>query len=100
VRETPSKKDAAPARSRARKRSTDPSVNLLERALQLENERADEEWLHASALKDLMKRLDPSFSEKGLGFRSFSDFVKAHPEVVEVDEASNVVVVRSVVRPA
>lgn len=99
-REPVSKKDAAPSRPRARKRSSDPAVNLLERALQLANERNDDEWLHASALKDLMKRLDPSFSEKGLGFRSFSDFVKAHPEVVEVDEASNVVLLRAVARSA
>ena len=100
VREPETKKDAAPVRSRARKRSSDPVVSLLERALQLENERNDDEWLHASALKDLMKRLDPSFSEKGLGFRSFSDFVKAHPETVEVDEASNVVLLRAIARPA
>ncbi|MFG6403487.1 MULTISPECIES: NYN domain-containing protein [unclassified Microbacterium] len=99
VREPTTKKDSTPSRPRARKRSSDPAVNLLERALQLENERNDEEWLHASALKDLMKRLDPAFSEKGLGFRSFSDFVKAHPETVEVDEASNVVLLRSVARP-
>jgi uncharacterized LabA/DUF88 family protein len=93
-----SKQDAAPSRPRARKRSNDPAVNLLERALQLEQERAEDDWVHASALKDLMKRLDPSFSEKGLGFRSFSDFVKAHPKTVEVDEASNVVLVRPVPR--
>jgi uncharacterized LabA/DUF88 family protein len=103
VRETPvpadaTKSDAASSRPRARKRSNDPAVNLLERALQLEQERADDDWVHASALKDLMKRLDPSFSEKGLGFRSFSDFVKAHPKTVEVDEASNVVLVRAVPR--
>jgi hypothetical protein len=90
--------DAAPSRPRARKRSNDPAVNLLERALQLEQERADDDWVHASALKDLMKRLDPSFSEKGLGFRSFSDFVKAHPKTVEVDEQEHVVLVRAVPR--
>jgi uncharacterized LabA/DUF88 family protein len=98
VRDPETKQDAAPSRPRARKRSSDPAVNLLERALQLEQERAEGEWVHASALKDLMKRLDPSFSEKGLGFRSFSDFVKAHPTAVEVDESSNVVLVRAVAR--
>lgn len=97
-REPEPKKDAAPSRPRARKRSSDPAVNLLERALQLETERADDDWVHASALKDLMKRLDPSFSEKALGFRSFSDFVKAHPLTVEVDEAEHVVLVRAVPR--
>lgn len=95
---TETKKDTAPSRPRARKRSQDPAVNLLERAMQLEGERADGEWLHASAVKDLMKRLDPSFSEKALGFRSFSDFLKAQTENVEVDEESNVVLVRAVTR--
>jgi hypothetical protein len=94
------KKDAAPSRPRARKRSQDPAVNLLERAMQLEGERSDGEWLHASAVKDLMKRLDPSFSEKALGFRSFSDFLKAQTEHVEVDEDSNIVQVRAVARGA
>ncbi len=84
--------------ARARKRSKDPAVDLLERAMQLEGERADGEWLHASAVKDLMKRLDPSFSEKALGFRSFSDFLKAQTAHVEVDEESNVVQVKAVVR--
>ncbi|MBM3715527.1 MULTISPECIES: NYN domain-containing protein [Microbacterium] len=88
------KKETTPSRPRARKRSQDPAVNLLERAMQLEAERADGEWLHASAVKDLMKRLDPSFSEKALGFRSFSDFLKAQTGVAEVDEESNVVQVR------
>jgi hypothetical protein len=94
------KKESAPTRPRARKRSQDPAVNLLERAMQLEGERADGEWLHASAVKDLMKRLDPSFSEKALGFRSFSDFLKAQTEQVEVDEDSNIVQVRAVARAA
>jgi uncharacterized LabA/DUF88 family protein len=98
VREPAPKKDAAPSRPRARKRSNDPAVNLLDRALQLEQERAEGDWAHASAVKDLMKRLDPSFSEKALGFRSFSDFIKAHPTVAEVDEASNVVLVRALPR--
>ena len=92
------KKDAAPSRPRARKRSKDPAVDLLDRAMQLEAERADGEWLHASAVKDLIKRLDPSFSEKALGFRSFSDFLKAQTDHVEVDEESNVVQVRAVGR--
>jgi len=92
------KKDAAPSRPRARKRSKDPAVDLLDRAMQLEAERADGEWLHASAVKDLMKRLDPSFSEKALGFRSFSDFLKAQTDHVEVDEESNVVQVKAIAR--
>ncbi|MGX5679986.1 NYN domain-containing protein [Schumannella luteola] len=34
-------------------------------------------WVAASAVKQQMKRLDPSFEEKKLGFKSFTDFVKS-----------------------
>jgi hypothetical protein len=33
-----------------------------------------------------MKRMDPSFSEKSLGYRSFSDFVRSRDGVAELDE--------------
>jgi len=88
-------KDAAPARTRKKKEPTpDPAGELLERALKLEHVRTDEEWMHLSAVKNLLKRMDPSFSEKTLGHKSFSDFVKAHPEVAELDESTNIVTVR------
>lgn len=92
--ETEKKDAAAPSRPRARKRSSDPAADLLERALRLESERDDAEWQHASAVKSLIKRLDPSFSEKGLGHKSFSDFVSAHPDVAEMDESGNIVLIR------
>lgn len=93
------KKDAAPQRSsangrRARTRAVDPTESLLERALRLESDKEGVEWQHASAVKSLIKRLDPSFSEKALGHKSFSEFVKAHPGVAEVDESGNIVLVR------
>lgn len=88
------KKDAAPARARARKRSIDPAGELLERALRLEAEKDDDEWQHASAVKRLITRLDPAFSEKALGHRSFTDFVKAHADVAEVDDSGNIVLIR------
>ena len=88
------KKDAAAPRTRQRKAAADPSADLLERALRLESDKDDAEWQHASAVKSLIKRLDPSFSEKALGHKSFSDFVKAHPGVAEVDESGNIVLIR------
>lgn len=88
------KKDAAPQRRRAKKAAADPAGSLLERALRLESDKDDVEWQHASAVKSLIKRLDPSFSEKGLGHKSFSEFVKAHPDVAEVDESGNIVLIR------
>ncbi len=84
---------ASSARARSRAKA-DPSAELLRRALRLEQERTDEEWVHLSAVKNLLKRMDPSFTEKGLGHRSFSDFIKAHPTVAEIDESTNIVTVR------
>lgn len=61
---------------------------LLKRALQIGLEKEDDEWLHNSAVKGQMKRMDPSFSEKSLGFKSFSDFLRSRADVVELDESS------------
>jgi uncharacterized LabA/DUF88 family protein len=88
------KAETTPGRSR--RKAKDPGADLLERALRLESDKADSEWQHASAVKSLIKRLDPAFSEKALGHKSFTDFVKAHPTVAEVDESSNIVVIRLV----
>ncbi len=88
------KKDATAPRTRAKKPVVDPSADLLERALRLESDKEDADWQHASAVKSLIKRLDPSFSEKALGHKSFSDFVKAHPDVAEVDESGYIVLIR------
>ncbi|MBU4464868.1 MAG: NYN domain-containing protein, partial [Actinobacteria bacterium] len=95
------KKDAAPSRARGRKRTIDPAADLLERALRLESDKDGTDWQHASTVKSLIKRLDPAFSEKALGYKSFSDFVRAHAEVAEVDESTNIVQVRLAVdKPA
>ncbi len=61
---------------------------LLKRALQIGLETDDDEWLHNSAVKGQMKRMDPSFSEKSLGFKSFSDFLRSRADLVELDESS------------
>lgn len=88
------RKETAPPRRRARTSAADPAEALLDRALRLESDKEDVEWQHASAVKSLIKRLDPSFSERALGYKSFSEFVKAHPSVAEVDESGNVVLIR------
>ncbi|MGA7055566.1 MAG: OST-HTH/LOTUS domain-containing protein, partial [Mycobacterium sp.] len=41
-----------------------------------------------------MKRMDPSFSEKSLGFKSFSDFLRSRGELVDLDETSTTRLVR------
>lgn len=70
------------------------ATGLLERALRLGHEKDDADWLHSSAVKTQMKRMDPSFSEKALGYRSFSDFVKSRNAVAELDETNPVRLIR------
>ncbi len=63
------------------------ATRLLVRAIGLaRGKQDDDEWLNASTVKSQIKRLDPSFNEKSLGFRSFMDFVRA-AEQVEIREA-------------
>ncbi|EFQ82957.1 hypothetical protein HMPREF0063_12166 [Aeromicrobium marinum DSM 15272] len=74
----------------------DVATRLLERALRIGHEKDDAEWLHSSTVKNQMKRMDPSFSEKALGYRSFSDFIKSRGSVAELDESSTTRLVRIV----
>jgi len=78
--ETPTSKRAASA--------------LLVRALRLVHEADDADWAHASALKNQMKRLDPAFNEKALGYSTFSKFVKSRANIVELDESTQIHLVR------
>lgn len=80
-----------PQKRTRKKEEPDPQAEataLLTRALQIGLEKDDVEWLHNSAVKAQMKRMDPSFSEKSLGFKSFSDFLRSRSNVVELDESS------------
>jgi uncharacterized LabA/DUF88 family protein len=70
------------------------ATDLLQRALRLGQEKDDADWLHNSAVKTQMKRMDPSFSERGLGYRSFSDFLRSRGDLVELDESSTARLVR------
>jgi hypothetical protein len=70
------------------------ATGLLTRALRIGTEKDDDDWLHNSAVKAQMKRMDPSFSEKSLGFKSFSDFLRSRTDIVELDESSTTRMVR------
>ncbi|WP_460797450.1 NYN domain-containing protein [Microbacterium sp. GXF0217] len=96
-----------PTRSRSRKapKTVEPeapplteqeeATRLLERALRLGHDKADaDEWLHSSAVKTHMRRMDPSFSEKALGYRSFSDFLKSRDAITELEETGHERLVR------
>jgi hypothetical protein len=45
-------------------------------------------------VKQQMRRMDPSFNEKALGFRSFSDFLKSRSDVAELEETGHERLVR------
>ena len=70
------------------------ATGLLERALRIGQEKGDADWLHNSEVKAQMKRMDPSFSEKSLGFKSFSDFLRSRSDLVDLDESSTTRMVR------
>ena len=70
------------------------ATRLLVRALRLGQEKDDADWLHSSAVKSQMRRMDPSFSERALGYRSFSDFVKSRESIAELDETNPVRLIR------
>jgi hypothetical protein len=38
--------------------------------------------------------MDPSFSEKSLGFKSFSDFLRSRSDLVDLDDAGTTRMVR------
>ncbi len=69
-------------------------TQLLERALRIGHEKDDADWLHSSAVKTQMKRMDPAFSEKALGYRSFSDFLRSRDTLVDLDESTTARLVR------
>jgi uncharacterized LabA/DUF88 family protein len=85
--------DAAESEAVADPQAT--ATRLLERAMQLGHEKDDTEWLHSSSVKAQIKRMDPSFSEKSLGFRSFSDFLKSRDELVDLDDSTTALLLRS-----
>ncbi|WP_210481268.1 NYN domain-containing protein [Naasia sp. SYSU D00948] len=60
------------------------ATRLLVRALELLQAKDDEEWQDAAAVKAQIRRLDPAFSERTLGYRSFTDFAKSRNSLVEV----------------
>ena len=96
VRE-PSPEPAKRARRSTKTTEHDPhaaATALLTRALHIGLEKDDVDWLHNSAVKAQMKRMDPSFSERALGFKSFSDFLRSRTDVVELDESSTTRMVR------
>jgi hypothetical protein len=62
------------------------ATDLLVRALRIVENRGDEDWAGNSQVKNQMLRMDSSFKEKSLGYKSFTAFVDSRSEQVEVKE--------------
>jgi uncharacterized LabA/DUF88 family protein len=60
---------------------------LLKRAMEL-LAKNDLEWQHASTLKNQMKRMEPSFQERPLGYSQFGEFLKSRQSMIEIDKSS------------
>ncbi|TDE00700.1 NYN domain-containing protein [Jiangella asiatica] len=77
----------ATTRRSAKSSEVDPfqeATDLLVRAIRIAQDKADDgEWLNGGGLKSQMQRMDPSFKEQSLGFKTFSDFVESLGELVE-----------------
>jgi hypothetical protein len=66
----------------------DAATDLLVRALRIVENRGDEDWAGNSQVKNQMLRMDSSFKEKSLGYKSFTDFIGSRSSVVEVKEGA------------
>ena len=69
-------------------------TNLLRRAVKLVPSKDDDEWKGLPQLKEQIRRTDPSFNEKTLGFASFTKFLQSRANVVELSTVNNVSKVR------
>ena len=82
---------AAPAPTNPQKEIT----RVLMRALRLLHDKDDDvEWLHAPAVKEQMRRINPTISEKTLGFESFTAFVRSRHSIAEIKEDGLVRLIR------
>lgn len=62
------------------------ATDLLRRALRLAQSKEDVDWITSSVVKNQMLRMDPSFQESALGYKTFTDFVRSRQNVVELKE--------------
>ena len=75
-------------RSSKPRSENDIAADLLVRALQLGQEKTDEEWQSSAGVKNQMLRLDPTFQERALGFKTFTDFAQSLEKIVELDSGT------------
>jgi uncharacterized LabA/DUF88 family protein len=79
--------EPGPARSKQDKQKDQTAATaLLVRALRLGQAKDDADWLGSSSVKNQMLRMDPSFQESALGYKTFTDFIKSRKNEVELQE--------------
>ncbi|GAA3740704.1 NYN domain-containing protein [Leifsonia bigeumensis] len=62
------------------------ATSLLRRALELGQSKDDVDWVASSGVKTQMLRMDPTFQEKLLGYKTFTDFLRSRGNVIELKE--------------
>jgi len=85
--------DVAPE-SRVKPAVAKAATDLLRRALRLGQAKEDVDWIASSAVKNQMLRMDPSFQESALGYKTFTDFVKSRHNIVELKEEGQLRLIR------
>lgn len=85
--------DEKPAQGAARGRDgADPARTarkVLVRALKLGHEQRADDWVPLSLVKNLMLRLAPDFSERTLGYTTFTAFIEDHRSIAMLDAENN-----------
>jgi len=85
-------KVAAPASKSTKapkaKTAQETATEVLIRAFQLTQAKDEEEWQPIASIKNQMLRLDPTFQERVLGFKTFTEFLQSLAKTVELDKGA------------
>ena len=57
--------------------------------MRVQGQNSDDEWFYSSGVKSQMQRMDSTFKEKSLGYRSFREFVESRSDVVDTEILGN-----------
>ena len=76
----------SPAQNQDKQKMQLAATALLVRALRLGQAKDDADWLGSSSVKNQMLRMDPSFQESALGYKTFTEFIKSRKNEVELQE--------------
>lgn len=47
------------------------------------------DFVYKAQIKPMLRRLDPTFDESNYGYRSFTDFIKAHSDMLKIQDGEN-----------